>query len=123
MLSVAAHKSFLLMTTVGLSLVKQSFLLSVPVFWVALPPQIQFSQAIPMLQSQELSHGPVVLFEMLTVRLRNIVGIIRKRSSLSSSCRFVRESLQGSLDGERLPETDVNIKESQAWRWRETKAR
>ena len=69
-------------TTVGFSLVKQPFLLSVRVVWVALTAQIQFNQTIPRLQSQELSSGSVVLFEKLTVRLRTIVGIIRKRSSL-----------------------------------------
>ena len=63
-------------------MVKQPFLLSVRVVWVALTAQIQFNQTIPRLQSQELSSGSVVLFEKLTVRLRTIVGIIRKRSSL-----------------------------------------
>ena len=55
MLLVDAHKSFLLITTVGLSLVKQSFLLSVRVVWVALQPQIQFSQAIP----KQWACGPI----------------------------------------------------------------
>lgn len=41
------------------------------------------------LQSQELSNGSVVLFEKLTVRLRTIVGIIRKRSSLPARCGAV----------------------------------
>lgn len=76
-------------TTVGFSLAKQPFLLSVRVLWVAVTAQIQLHQTLPRLQSQELSSGSMALFEKLTVRLRTIVGIIRKRSSLPARCGAV----------------------------------
>lgn len=84
---LTSHSAWI--TTVGFSLAKQPFLLSVCVVWVAVTAQIQLNQTIPRLQSQELSSGSVVLFEKLTVRLRTIVGIIRKKSSLPARCGAV----------------------------------